>query len=218
LDADPEAIDQQLAEDPLLRGLIARAGGRRVPRSVDGAEMAVRAVLGQQISTAAARAHAARLIARCGDAVHDPDGGLTHLFPTPDALSDVEFAMPGGRTRTLKALLAALMTGSVDLTPGGDRGQSLAALEKLRGIGPWTRDMIAMRALGDPDAFPVGDLGVRRGAAALGLPSAPSALVSRAERWRPWRAYAVQHLWAATQHPINVWPPAPALATYRVAA
>jgi AraC family transcriptional regulator of adaptative response / DNA-3-methyladenine glycosylase II len=218
LDADPEAIDEQLALDPSLAPAVAAAPGRRVPRTVDGAEMAIRAVLGQQISTAAAQVHAARLVARYGEPILDPEGGLTHLFPAPEALSDVELAMPGGRTRTLKLLLAALGSGSVDLTPGGDRDRSLAALDALSGVGPWTRDILAMRALGDPDAFPVGDLGVRRGAAELGVPSARSALVSRAERWRPWRAYAVQYLWAATRHPINQWPPARAAATDRLAA
>ena len=218
LDADPEAIDQQLALDPALAPAVAAAPGRRVPRTVDGAEMAIRAVLGQQISTAAARVHAARLVVRYGDPVVDPEGGLTHLFPAPQALVDATLAMPGGRNRTLKGLLAALAPGGIDLTPGADRERSLAALEALPGIGPWTRDVVAMRALGDPDAFPVGDLGVRRGAAALGLPSARSALISRAERWRPWRAYAVQHLWAATSHPINVWPPPSGGATDRLAA
>jgi AraC family transcriptional regulator of adaptative response / DNA-3-methyladenine glycosylase II len=207
LDADPEAIDQQLALDRSLAAAVASAPGRRVPRTVDGAEMAIRAVLGQQISTAAAKVHAARLVVECGEPVLDPEGGLTHVFPAPDALVDVEPAMPGGRNRTLKALLAALGPGGVDLTPGGDRERSLAALEAIPGIGPWTRDVVAMRALGDPDAFPVGDLGVRRGAAALGLPAPRPALVARAERWSPWRAYAVQHLWAATRHPINQWPP-----------
>jgi AraC family transcriptional regulator of adaptative response / DNA-3-methyladenine glycosylase II len=207
LDADPQAIDQQLALDPRLAPAVADAPGRRVPRTVDGAEFAVRAVLGQQISTAAARTHAGRLVARCGEPVPDPEGGLSRLFPAPAALLDVEPAMPAGRARTLKALLIALSGGAIDLTPGGDREAALAALEALPGIGPWTRDVIAMRALGDPDAFPVADLGVRRGAAALGLPTARRALVSEAERWRPWRAYAVQHLWAETRHPINVWPP-----------
>ena len=218
LDADPEAIDRQLALDPALTAAVAAAPGRRVPRTVDGAEMAIRAVVGQQISTAAARTHAARLVARYGEPVLDPEGGLTHLFPAPEGLADVALAMPGGRNRTLKALLGALASGSVDLTPGGDRERSLAALEALLGIGPWTRDVVAMRALGDPDAFPVGDLGVRRGAATLDLPDVRPALVARAERWRPWRAYAVQHLWAATSHPINVWPPAQASATDSLAA
>jgi AraC family transcriptional regulator of adaptative response / DNA-3-methyladenine glycosylase II len=208
LDADPEAIDQQLAEDPLLRGLIAHAPGRRVPRTVDGAEMALRAVLGQQISTAAARTHAARLVTRCGEPVLDPDGALTHLFPTAEALSGARLAVPAGRAQTIRGLLAALSSGQLDLGPGGDRVETPAQLAALPGVGPWTRAVISMRALGDPDAFPAADLGVRRGAAVLGLPSAGAGLIAAAERWRPWRAYAVQHLWAATAHPINQWPPA----------
>jgi AraC family transcriptional regulator of adaptative response / DNA-3-methyladenine glycosylase II len=207
LDADPVAIDGLLSEDPALRTLIARAPGRRVPRTVDGSEMAIRAVLGQQISTAAARTHAARLVARYGEPVSEPDGTLTHVFPDAQALSEIELAMPAGRRATLRALLDALRSGELDLSPGGDRERARAALEALPGIGPWTSQVVAMRALGDPDAFPATDLGVRRGAEALGLPGGRSALVARAERWRPWRAYAVQHLWGATQHPINDWPP-----------
>jgi AraC family transcriptional regulator of adaptative response / DNA-3-methyladenine glycosylase II len=180
LDADPAAIDQQLGEDDSLRSAITRAPGRRVPRTVDGAEMAIRAVLGQQISTAAARTHAARLALAHGEPVPDPDGGLSRLFPAAETLEGAAVAVPAVR---------------------------LHALERLPGIGPWTRDVISMRALGDPDVFPVGDLGVRRGAAAVGLPEGRLALSERAERWRPWRAYAVQYLWAATAHPINDWPP-----------
>jgi AraC family transcriptional regulator of adaptative response / DNA-3-methyladenine glycosylase II len=184
--------------------------------------MAVRAVLGQQISTIAARAHAARLVALCGEPLSDPEGGLTHLFPAPSALAEAEPALPAGRNRTLRLLLTALGSGELDLSPGTDRERSLAVVGALPGIGPWTRDIIAMRALGDPDAFPAGDLGVRRGAEALALPTARPALLERAERWRPWRAYAVQHLWAATPHPINQWPPsepaARAPAAERVAA
>jgi AraC family transcriptional regulator, regulatory protein of adaptative response / DNA-3-methyladenine glycosylase II len=206
LDADPQAIDEQLSTDPALRSAVKRSPGRRVPRTVDGAEMALRAVIGQQISTAAARTHAARLAAEHGETVADPDGALSRLFPTPEALLDARFAMPAGRTRTLSTLLRALCAGELDPGPGADRDRTLAALEAIPGIGPWTRDIIAMRALGDPDAFPVADLGVRRGAAALGLPDAPPALLARAERWRPWRAYAIQHLWGATTHPINHWP------------
>jgi AraC family transcriptional regulator, regulatory protein of adaptative response / DNA-3-methyladenine glycosylase II len=212
LDADPLAIDGLLAEDPRLAALIARASGRRVPRTVDGAEMAIRAVLGQQISTAAARTHAARLAARYGEPVSDPEGALTHIFPDVGALSEIELAMPAGRRATVHALLDALRSGELDLSPGGDRERARAALEALPGIGPWTSEVVAMRAFGDPDAFPVTDLGVRRGAQALGLPGARSALTAYAERWRPWRAYAVQHLWGATRHPINQWPPvAPAM-------
>jgi AraC family transcriptional regulator, regulatory protein of adaptative response / DNA-3-methyladenine glycosylase II len=207
LDADPEAVDGLLGEDPRLASLLACAPGRRVPRSVDGAEMAIRAVLGQQISTAAARTHAARLAARYGEPVSDPEGLLTHVFPDPTNLSEVDLAMPAGRRATMHALLGALRTGQLDLTPGGDRERARATLEALPGIGPWTSEVVAMRALGDPDAFPATDLGVRRGAEALGLPGTGTALIAHAEQWRPWRAYAVQHLWGATRHPINDWPP-----------
>jgi AraC family transcriptional regulator of adaptative response / DNA-3-methyladenine glycosylase II len=207
LDADPLAIDGVLSEDPRLAPLVAGAAGRRVPRTVDGAEMAIRAVIGQQISTAAARTHAARLAARYGEAVSDPDGGLSRVFPSPEALAGLELAMPAGRRATMHALLGALRSGDLDLSPGGDRERARAALEALPGVGPWTSEVVAMRALGDPDAFPATDLGVRRGAEAVGLPGAGAALIASAERWRPWRAYAVQHLWGATRHPINHWPP-----------
>jgi AraC family transcriptional regulator of adaptative response / DNA-3-methyladenine glycosylase II len=207
LDADPEAVDSQLAQEPGLRAAVGRAPGRRVPRAVDGAEMAIRAVLGQQISTAAARTHGARLAAEHGEPIDDPEGGLSRLFPAPEALTDARLAMPAVRQRTMRALLGALVSGQIDLGVAGDREATVASLAQLPGIGPWTRDVISMRALGDPDVFPVGDLGVRRGAAALGLPSDARALSERSERWRPWRAYAVQYLWAATAHPINDWPP-----------
>jgi AraC family transcriptional regulator, regulatory protein of adaptative response / DNA-3-methyladenine glycosylase II len=186
--------------------VVAGAPGRRVPRCVDGAELAVRAVLGQQVSTAAARTHAARIVARHGEAVSDARGGLTHLFPLPEALGEVRLAMPATRKRTLAALVEALRSERLSLEPGCDRDEAIAALSELPGFGPWTTQVIAMRALGDPDAFPVADLGVRRAAQALGLPAAPAALTARAERWRPWRAYAVQYLWSATPHPINQWP------------
>ncbi len=209
LDADPEAVDRALAADPGLAPLVARAPGRRVPRTVDGPEFAVRAVLGQQVSTAAARTTTAGLVAAHGDMVDDPDGGLTHLFPTPERLADAEPALPATRRRTLATLVDALASGHLDLGPGADRTRSRAALGALPGVGPWTVEMVAMRALGDPDAFPVDDLGVRRAAGVLGLPTTPAALGARAQAWRPWRAYAVQHLWAATDHPVNHWPPRP---------
>jgi AraC family transcriptional regulator of adaptative response / DNA-3-methyladenine glycosylase II len=177
-----------------------------VPRTVDGAELAVRAVLGQQVSTAAARTCAARLADARGDVVDDPGGGLRRLFPPPEALVGAEPALPASRRRTLAALVEALADGRLDLGPGTDRDEALAVLADLPGIGPWTTGVVAMRALGDPDAFVPADLGVRRGAAALGLPASPAALTARSRRWRPWRAYAVQHLWAATDHPINRWP------------
>ncbi len=206
LDADPIAVDTRLATDPVLGPLSAKVPGRRVPRCVDGAELAVRAVLGQQISIAAARAHAARLVTAVGEPVTDPEGALTHLFPEPTAVLGADLALPAGRRRTLDALCRSLER-QLDLGPGGDRDEARSVLGRLPGIGDWTIEIIAMRALGDPDAFPATDLGVRRAASSLGLPSSPAALTRRADGWRPWRAYAVQYLWATAEHPINRWPP-----------
>jgi AraC family transcriptional regulator of adaptative response / DNA-3-methyladenine glycosylase II len=215
LDSDPGPVDERLAADPGLRASVRRAPGRRVPRTVDGAEMAIRVVIGQQISTAAARTHAARLAAEFGEPVDDRRGGLTHLFPAPDRLRGLRFAGPQARQRSLAALVAALADGELSLEPGGDRQLALDTLGRLPGIGPWTVAVVAMRALGDGDAFPATDLGVRRGAELLGLPASGAALARRAEAWRPWRAYAVQHLWSATPHPINRWPPSDATSSSR---
>ncbi|WP_437075379.1 AlkA N-terminal domain-containing protein [Streptomyces sp. enrichment culture] len=209
LDADPAAVDEQLRTDPLLAPLVDKAPGRRVPRTVDEAEFAVRAVLGQQVSTAAARTHAARLVAAYGDRIDDPEGGLTHLFPTPEALAAVDpesLAMPRTRRTTFTTLVDRLADGTLHLGPDSDWAQTRARLLELPGFGPWTVDVIALRALGDPDAFLPTDLGIRRAARELGLPSTPAALTARAAAWRPWRAYAVQYLWATDSHPINFLP------------
>ncbi|MGW2211222.1 DNA-3-methyladenine glycosylase 2 family protein [Streptomyces sp. NPDC001781] len=209
LDADPVAVDERLRADPLLAPLVDAGPGRRVPRTVDEAEFAVRAVLGQQVSTAAARTHAARLVTAHGKPLDDPEGGLTHLFPDPDALAAVDpgtLAMPRSRRATLTTLVGALADGTLKLGVEADRAETRARLLELPGLGPWTADVIAMRALGDPDAFLATDLGVRRAAESLGLPSTPAALTARAEAWRPWRAYAVQYLWATYSHPINFLP------------
>lgn len=208
LDADPVAVDEQLATDDVLAERVARAPGRRVPRTVDEHELAVRAVLGQQVSTAAARTHAARLVQAVGDEIADPAGGLTHLFPTAEAVAAAAasvLAMPGARRASVLRLAAALADGAVDLDPGADRDRARRALHDLPGIGPWTVETIAMRALGDPDAFLPTDLGVRLAARSLGLGEG-RALMARAERWAPYRAYAVQHLWATGDHPINALP------------
>ncbi|WP_420079106.1 AlkA N-terminal domain-containing protein [Streptomyces sp. JL4002] len=209
LDADPEAVDGQLRSDPLLAPLVAKAPGRRVPRTVDAAEFAVRAVLGQQVSTAAARTHAARLVTAYGERVEDPLGGLTHLFPSPQALAGLDpesLALPRSRRATLTTLVSALAGGSLPLGIDSDWEEARARLAALPGFGPWTTEVIAMRALGDPDAFLPSDLGVRRAAQGLGLPSTPAALTARAAGWRPWRAYAVQYLWATDAHPVNHLP------------
>ncbi|MFM9697144.1 AlkA N-terminal domain-containing protein [Streptomyces europaeiscabiei] len=209
LDADPVAVDEQLRTDPVLAPLVAKAPGRRVPRTVDEAEFAVRAVLGQQVSTAAARTHAARLVVAHGEPVDDPEGGLTHLFPSPEALAAVDpetLAMPRTRRTTFTTLVRQLADGELHLGVDSDWAKTRARLLALPGFGPWTVEVIAMRALGDPDAFLPGDLGIRRAAQELGLPSTPAALTDRAAAWRPWRAYAVQYLWATDSHPINFLP------------
>ncbi|WP_351222703.1 AlkA N-terminal domain-containing protein [Streptomyces sp. NPDC002133] len=209
LDADPVAVDDQLRADPLLAPLVDKAPGRRVPRTVDAAEFAVRAVLGQQVSTAAARTHAARLVTAHGIPVDDLEGGLTHLFPTPEALAGVDpdtLAFPRSRRTTLTTLFAALADGTLRLGADSAWDEARARLAELPGFGPWTIEVIAMRALGDPDAFLPTDLGVRRAASDLGLPATPAALTARAAAWRPWRAYAVQYLWATGDHPINHLP------------
>ncbi|MCC0575652.1 AlkA N-terminal domain-containing protein [Streptomyces californicus] len=209
LDADPVAVDDRLRTDPLLAPLVDAGPGRRVPRTVDGAEFAVRAVLGQQVSTAAARTHAARLVTAHGVPVDDPEGGLTHLFPTPGALAELDpeaLALPRTRRATLTTLVAALAEDRLRLDTDTDWDEARIALSALPGFGPWTVESIAMRALGDPDAFLPTDLGIRRAAERLGLPATPAALTARAADWRPWRAYAVQYLWTADDHPINHLP------------
>ncbi|HEY5249841.1 MAG TPA: DNA-3-methyladenine glycosylase, partial [Dermatophilaceae bacterium] len=172
-------------------------------------EFAVRAVLGQQVSTAAARTHAARLVRAYGDPVTDPHGGLTHLFPTPTVLTAMELsdlAMPQSRRRTLTGLVEALASGRLDLGLGADWNEARARLNALPGFGPWTVESIAMRSLGDPDAFIAADLGIKLAAKRLGMPDTPRALTDHSHRWRPWRSYAVQYLWATGEHPINHLP------------
>jgi AraC family transcriptional regulator, regulatory protein of adaptative response / DNA-3-methyladenine glycosylase II len=210
LDADPTATGAVLGADPVLAPLVAAAPGRRVPGSADPAAMAIRAVLGQQVSTAAARTHAARLVAAFGEPAEDPEGTLTHRFPTSEAIvagADrlVEVArFPATRRSTLLTLAAALADGRVRL----DQPLPVvrAALAALPGVGPWTVDTIAMRALGDPDAFLAGDLGVVAAARRLGLPQRPRDLVQRSAAWAPYRATAVQYLWATGEHAVNRLP------------
>jgi AraC family transcriptional regulator of adaptative response / DNA-3-methyladenine glycosylase II len=199
LDADPLAVDQALGRDELLAPLVRRAPGRRVPGAADGFEIAVRAVLGQQVSLASARGSAARLVAGLGEPLAHTHGLLTHTFPSPQALAAADPAllrMPAARAETLRSL-ARTVGGDLDLSAGADRDETRRRLLEIRGIGPWTAEYVAMRALADTDAFPATDLGVLHGLAALDAPNTPRGAGERAERWRPWRAYAVQHLWAA---------------------
>jgi AraC family transcriptional regulator, regulatory protein of adaptative response / DNA-3-methyladenine glycosylase II len=222
LDADPEAVDATLAADPALAAVVAKDPGVRVPRSVDGFEMAVRAIVGQQISVSGARTVLARLVSAAAPASvdqgigsadgpisrrqsldqHDQpqDASQLRAFPSAEEvldLPDEAFAMPAARRQTIRALARSLAEGTLDLEPGADRAETSDRLAALAGIGPWTCGYVAMRGIGDPDVFLPTDLGVRRGAAALGLPDEPAALGAHATRWRPWRSYAVIRLWTA---------------------
>lgn len=210
LDADPEAVVEALSADPPLRAVVNKAPGQRIPRTVDEAELAVRAVLGQQVSTKAARTHAGRLVAAYGQPTPDAHGGLTHTFPSIEQLAELDpahLAVPKARQRSLRALIDGLADGSVVLDAGCDWERARQQLLEMPGIGPWTAEVIAMRGLGDPDAFPASDLGLRLAAKQLGLPTQRRTLTERSARWRPWRSYATQHLWTILEHPVNVWPP-----------
>jgi AraC family transcriptional regulator, regulatory protein of adaptative response / DNA-3-methyladenine glycosylase II len=216
LDADPEAVTGNLAADPVL-GPVARAHpGRRSPGHVDGNELALRAVLGQQVSVAAARRLGARLVAAYGKPLSRPDGPLTHCFPSTETLAAADPAalpMPRARGRALTGLATALASGELWLDPGAERDRAEAVLLALPGIGPWTASYIRMRALSDPDAFLPGDVGVidalRRLGAVPGGSGGPGGCGGRArasrsaaalaEGWRPWRSYAVHHLWASLE-------------------
>jgi AraC family transcriptional regulator of adaptative response / DNA-3-methyladenine glycosylase II len=208
LDADPVAVAEVLADDRLLAPVVEKSAGQRIPRTVDECEMAIRIVIGQQVSTVSARRQAARLVRELGTPIEDRNGGLTHLFPNAEQLvaaDPAHFRMPARRKTTIQSVAGAIDTGIIDLGPGADRAEARQRLSGIDGIGPWSIELIAMRAMGDPDAFPFNDLGVRRAAAALGLPIGPKALLERARDWSPWRSYAVQYLWSVLDHPINTF-------------
>jgi AraC family transcriptional regulator, regulatory protein of adaptative response / DNA-3-methyladenine glycosylase II len=194
LDADPHALAATLAAGGPLAPLVAARPGLRVPGAYDGFELAVRAVLGQQVSVAAARTFAGRLAARFGTRLELPGGDAPALlFPTAGALADADLSGLGlttARQATLRALAGAATSGRLALDRGADPAEMAARLAELPGIGPWTVAYVLMRAAGDPDAFPATDLGLRRALARLGGD------LSLAHRWRPWRAYAAMHLWA----------------------
>jgi len=202
LDADPVAIWEALRNDPLVGALVRSDPGRRVPGAADGFELAVRAVIGQQVSVPGARTVAGRLVLAAGEPLAAPVGAVTHLFPTPAALIELAerepdaFSMPAGRRRAVVALAEAVDRGDVVIDPGADPAEVRRSLVALPGIGPWTAEYVAMRALRDPDAFMPTDLGIRRAAVALGLPDDPTHLHALTEHWRPWRSYAMAHLWA----------------------
>lgn len=201
LTADPEAIAAQLSADAILAPLVAARPGLRVPGAWDGFELAVRAVLGQQITVSAAISLAGKIVARYGAPLKSPEPGLTHVFPEPGVLADADIAklgMPKTRGAALSAIAAAVAADPNLFTASRDLDGAVAQLRALPGIGDWTAHYIAMRQLREPDAFPAADIGLQRAMAdANGLRPNAAALLARAEHWRPWRAYAAQHLWTA---------------------
>ena len=195
LGADPSVIAEQLAGDPLLGPIIKRHPGIRTPGAWDGFELSVRAILGQQISVAAATTIAGRLARRFGTGVKATDG-LDRLFPAPEQLAHApieEVGVIAARAETIRLLARAVTVGTVTFSAASAPREVTAALQALPGIGPWTAQYIAMRALGEPDAFPSGDLILKRMAGVV----TPRELEQRSETWRPWRAYAVMLLWQA---------------------
>jgi AraC family transcriptional regulator of adaptative response / DNA-3-methyladenine glycosylase II len=201
LAADPLRISAHLATDPVLAPLVAKRPGLRVPGAWDGFELAIRAVLGQQITVAGAVRLAGRLVAAHGEPMTVPDRGLTHVFPRPEVLAVADLTalgMPRSRAATLSAVAAAVIADA-DLF-GATRGldEAVQRLRSIRGVGEWTAQYIALRQLREPDAFPAADIGLMRALADdQGQRPAADELLARAEKWRPWRAYAAQHLWAA---------------------
>jgi AraC family transcriptional regulator of adaptative response / DNA-3-methyladenine glycosylase II len=199
LDRDPVPVAEHLGRDRVIGGLVRAVPGRRVPGHPDGCELAVRAVLGQQISVKAATGLAARLVAEIGVPLAHPVGAVTHLFPGAAAIAGLdpaELPMPRMRGRTLVRVAGELACGRLRLAPVSDRAQTEARLLALPGIGPWTAGYIAMRVLGDPDAFTPGDAGLRHGLVRLGHSAGRDEVGRLAEQWRPYRAYAIAHLWA----------------------
>ncbi|MCW2845088.1 MAG: DNA-3-methyladenine glycosylase 2 family protein [Nocardioides sp.] len=207
-DCDPLAVADHFAGDPVIGPLARATPGLRVPGQVDGDEVAVRTVIGQQVSVAGACTVTGRLVAEHGRPVDTAIPGLTHLFPDAGTLAGVDperLPMPRARGRALVALCQALASGTVALDRGPDRDDVRRALLELPGIGPWTADYVAMRALAHPDVFLPTDIGVRNALAGLGHD--PASVVARSESWRPWRSYALMHLWNTLMPPVT---PAPA--------
>ena len=195
-DCDPLPVAEHLRADPVLGALVRRTPGLRLPGQVDGDETAVRTVIGQQVSVTGARTVGGRVVAAHGRPVETGEPGLTHLFPDAATLAEVDpetLPMPRARGRALVGLSAALAAGELALDRGPERDAVRAAMLALPGIGPWTADYVAMRALGHPDVFLSTDLGVRTAFKRLGLE--PAAEIARAPLWSPWRSYALMHLW-----------------------
>ena len=202
LDADPDMVESHFADDPILSTLIRKRPGLRSPGHPDGVELLTRAVLGQQVSVKGARTLAARLVAAIGEPLAVPVEGVTHTFPSAEAIAGCatgDFAMPSARARALINACRQLAAGNIVIDAGSDRDEISRQLEALPGIGPWTASYVALRALGDPDVFLPTDIGVRNALRLLGAESSPRHAATLAESWRPWRSYALHHLWASLQ-------------------
>ncbi|WP_235872957.1 DNA-3-methyladenine glycosylase 2 [Pseudoxanthomonas winnipegensis] len=200
LDADPQAIAAALGHDPRLAPLLERRPGLRIPSGWDGFEIAVRAVIGQQVSVAAARTFTARLAQAFGAPLPEPlrSEAHTHLFPTPEALADADLTAIGltqARAATVRTVAQAVLDGRVDFRPDAPLDDFVARWVALPGIGPWTAHYLALRGLGHPDAFPAEDLVLQRALPNDGTRLSARALAAHAQAWRPWRGYAVLHLW-----------------------
>ena len=201
LEADTSSVRSVLGRDPHLESLVRAHPDVGVPGSFDATETAIRAVIGQQVSVAGANTLAGRLVERVGERLAEPSGAITHLFPAADRIATANLdglGMPAARIDTVRSLATAIAEGTVDLRPDAYASETRSALLSLSGIGEWTVSYISMRVLRDRDAFMASDLGVRKGAAALSLPTSPRELEKYSERWRPFRAYAVMYLWLAT--------------------
>ncbi|MDJ0847454.1 MAG: AlkA N-terminal domain-containing protein [Myxococcota bacterium] len=200
--AEPAVIAAHLSRDPQLARLLRATPGIRVPGAWDGFELAVRAILGQQVSVAAATRLAARLVRAYGEPL-DPTlarEGLDHVFPRPEALADADpdtLGVPAARAAAIRGLARAVAKGDLALDGAQGLDESLRQLEALPGLGEWTAQYVAMRALGEPDAFPATDLGIRKALGRGGRPASAAEVRERAEAWRPWRAYAALLLWGS---------------------
>jgi AraC family transcriptional regulator of adaptative response / DNA-3-methyladenine glycosylase II len=200
LDADPGTVETHFAEDPILSPLVRKRPGLRSPGHPDGVELLTRAILGQQVSVKGARTLASRLVAAAGEPLAAPVDGVTHAFPSAEAIAACapsDFAMPAARGRALIHACEQLASGRMVIDAGSDRDELSRQLETLPGIGPWTAGYVALRALGDPDVFLPTDVGVRNALRAIGADATPAAAARLAESWRPWRSYALHHLWAS---------------------
>jgi len=201
LDAQPQAIGAHFSDDPLIGPLVKQRPGLRIPGAFDGFELAIRAILGQQVSVKGATTIAGRLVEAYGDQVTTPgENWPSYLFPEPQTLvrDDLgKLGMPRTRGDTLSTVAKAVVGGDVALHPGVNVSEMVAALTSLKGIGEWTASYVALRALGDPDAFPSGDLGLQKAAALNSEKLSAKALSATAENWRPWRGYAALHLWSS---------------------